>query len=179
MISMLEIAEKALGDNAGELDHDKRLQNTTKDIRSPVPLRILKKPKNSAAKPNNFTKSVNKIIRQLYKLNKEKEAENLSDLLESKLLAGKELKKAIKRELQEEMEERERQETKKIEKSRRETFFLRMEELERLEQEMRETRIRERERRREEARIRREKNIALWNEQQKSISVVHEDFPGF
>lgn len=53
VISMLQIAEKALGDNAGGLD-DKRLQNTTKDIRSPVPLRILKKPKNSAAKPNNF-----------------------------------------------------------------------------------------------------------------------------
>lgn len=112
---------------------------------------------------------MNKIRQQLYKLNKEKEAENLSDLLESKLMAEKELKKAIKRELQEEMEERKRQETKKIEKSRRETFFLRIEELERLEQEMRETRIRERGRRREEARIRREENIALWNEQQKSI----------
>ena len=66
-------------------------------------------------------------------------------------MAEKELKKAIKRELQDEREERIRQETKNIEKRRREPFFISLEEPERLEEEIRETRIRERERRREDS----------------------------
>ena len=129
---------------------------------------ILKQRKKDASKPENLTKAVNKTIRQLYRLNKQREAENLSDLLESKLMTEKELNKAIKRELQEEREENERQEAKNIETSRREALFHRMEELERLEEKMRETRMRERETRRAEALRRREKNIALWNEKQKS-----------
>ena len=135
---------------------------------SPTPERsILKEGKTSASKQNKLTKTVNKTIQQLYKLNKDEEAANLSDLLESKLMAEKELKKAIKKEQQEEKEERIRLETKTLEKSRREAFFLRMEELGRMEEEMRETRMRERERRRAEARERRQKNIALWDERQK------------
>ncbi|KAL9984905.1 hypothetical protein ACROYT_G007250 [Oculina patagonica] len=130
---------------------------------------ILKERKHGSSKPDNLTKTVNKTIRQLYKLNKVNEAESLSDLLESKLMTEKELNKAIKRELQEEREEKKRMEAKNFEKSRREAFFLKMEELERLEEEMRETRMREREKRRAEAQKRREKNIALWNEKQKSI----------
>ena len=82
-------------------------------------------------------------------------------------MAEKELKKAIKKEQQEEKEERIRLETKTLEKSRREAFFLRMEELGRMEDKMRETRMRERERRRAEARERRQKNIALWDERRK------------
>lgn len=171
MISMLEITEQTLAENDGGLAmEDKILQNTMKEpVRSPVPQGILKEPKIGATKPNNLTKSMNKTIKQLYQLNKVKDAVNLSDLLQSKIMAEKELKKAIERELQEEMEERKRQEEKYIEKSRREAFCLRMKELERLEEEMREARIHERERRRAEARERREKNILLRNEQEKSI----------
>lgn len=153
--SMLEMTE----------DADRSPQS---EIASPTPKRsLLKEGKTSASKQNRLTKTVNKTIQQLYKLNKDKEAENLSDLLESKLMAEKELKKAIKKEQQEEKEERIRLETKTLEKSRREAFFLRMEELGRMEEEMRETRMRERERRRAEARERRQKNVALWDERQK------------
>ena len=171
VISMLEITEQTLAENDGGLAmEDKILQNTMKEpVRSPVPKGILKEPKIGATKSNNLTKSMNKTIKQLYQLNKVKDAVNLSDLLQSKIMAEKELKKAIERELQEEMEERKRQEEKYIEKSRREAFCLRMKELERLEEEMREARIHERERRRAEARERREKNILLRNEQEKSI----------
>ena len=155
VISMLEMTEEVARDPQSEKA-------------SPTPERsILKEGKTSASKQNKLTKTVNKTIQQLYKLNKDKEAENLSDLLESKLMAEKELKKAIKKEQQEEKEERIRLETKSLEKSRREAFFLRMEELGRMEEEMRETRMRERERRRAEARERRQKNIALWDERQK------------
>ena len=143
-------------------------RNPQSEKASPTPERsILKEGKTSASKQNKLTKTVNKTIQQLYKLNKDKEAENLSDLLESKLMAEKELKQAIKKEQQEEKEERIRLKTKPLEKSRREAFFLRMEELGRMEEEMRETRMRERERRRAEARERRQKNIALWDERQK------------
>ncbi|KAM7452553.1 hypothetical protein ABFA07_000210 [Porites harrisoni] len=155
VISMLEMTEEVA-------------RNPQSEKASPTPERsILKEGKTSASKQNKLTKTVNKTIQQLYKLNKDKEAENLSDLLESKLMAEKELKKAIKKEQQEEKEERNRLETKTLEKSRREAFFLRMEELGRMEEEMRETRMRERERRRAEARERRQKNIALWDERQK------------
>ena len=155
VISMLEMTEEVA-------------RNPQSEKVSPKPERsILKEGKTSASKQNKLTKTVNKTIQQLYKLNKDKEAENLSDLLESKLMAEKELKKAIKKEQQEEKEERIRLETKTLEKSRREAFFLRMEELGRMEEEMRETRMRERERRRAEARERRQKNIALWDERQK------------
>lgn len=74
---------------------------------------------------------------------------------------------AITKEQQEEKEERIKLETKTRENSRREAFFLRMEELGRMEEKMKETRRRERERRRAEARERRQKNIALWDERQK------------
>ena len=155
VLSMLEMTE----------DADRSPQT---EIASPTPKRSLpKEGKTSASKQNKLTKTVNKTIQQLYKLNKDKEAENLSDLLESKLMAEKELKKAIKKEQQEEKEERIRLEMKTLEKSRREAFFLRMEELGRMEEEMRETRMRERERRRAEALERRQKNIALWDERQK------------
>ena len=165
-VSMLEIAEKTTVEEAGK-SPDETFNRTVKEDGLP-PKSILKERKNNASKPDNLTKTVNKTIRQLYKLNKVNEAENLSDLLESKLMTEKELSKAIKRELQEEKEERKRLEAKNFEKSRREAFFLKMEELERLEEEMRETRMREREKRRAEAQKRREKNIALWNEKQKS-----------
>ena len=155
VISMLEMTEGVA-------------RNPQSEKASPTPERsILKEGKTSASKQNKLTKTVNKTIQQLYKLNKDKEAENLSDLLESKLMTEKELKKAIKKEQQEEKEERIRLKTKTLEKSRREAFFLRMEELGRMEEEMRETRMRERERRRAEARERRQKNIALWDERQK------------
>ena len=155
VISMLEMTEEVA-------------RNPQSEKVSPTPERsILKEGKTSASKQNKLTKTVNKTIQQLYKLNKDKEAENLSDLLESKLMSERELKKAIKKEQQEENEERIRLETKTLEKSRREAFFLRMEELGRMEEEMRETRMRERERRRAEARERRQKNIALWDEKQK------------
>ena len=155
VLSMLEMTE----------DADRSPQS---EIASPTPKRsLLKEGKTSASKQNKLTKTVNQTIQQLYKLNRDKEAENLSDLLESKLMTEKELKKAIKKEQQEEKEERIRLETKTLEKSRREEFFLRMEELGRMEEEMRETRMHERERRRAEARERKQKNIALWDERQK------------
>ena len=84
-------------------------------------------------------------------------------------MTEKELDKATKRELLKEREEKKRLKAKNLEKSIREAFFLRMEELKRLEEEMRETRMPEREKRRIDAEKRREKNIALWNEKQKSI----------
>lgn len=60
-------------------------------------------------------------------------------------MTEKELDKATKRELLKEREEKKRLETKNLEKSIREAFFLRMEELKRSEEEMRETRMPERE----------------------------------
>ena len=169
MISLLEITKQSTGEKNGGLE-DNMLQYTAKTSgTTAMPQGILKQPKTGAVKPNNLTKSVSKTIQQLYKLNRVKDAENLRDLLESKMMAENELKKAIKRELQEEMEEKERLETKNTEKSRRQAFFQRMEELGRLEEKMRETRIRERQRRRAEARLRREKNVALRNEQKISI----------
>lgn len=90
VISMLEMTEEVA-------------RNPQREKVSPTPERsILKEGKTSASKQNKLTKTVNKTIQQLYKLNKDKEAENLSDLLESKLMAEKELKKAIKKEQQEE-----------------------------------------------------------------------------
>lgn len=115
-----------------------------------------------------WSKTVNKTIRQVYKLNKVKEAENLSDVSESKLMTEKELDKAVKRELLQEREEKKRLEAKTFEKSRREAFFLRMEELERLEEEWEKQEC-VTEKRRVDAEKRRDKNIALWNEKQKSI----------
>ena len=169
VISLLEITKQSTGEKNGGIEEN-RLQYTAKTSgTTAMPQSILKQPKTGAVKSNNLTKSVTKTIKQLYQLNRVKDAENLSDLLESKMMAENELKKAIKRELQEEMEEKERLETKNIAKSRRQAFFHRMEELGRLEEKMRETRIRERERRRAEARLRREKNVALRNEQQTSI----------
>ena len=109
------------------------------------------------------------VIQDNPKLNKQTEAENLTDLLVSKVMTEKELNKAIKRELQEERDEKNRQKARNIERNRRETFFQRMEELERLEEEMRENRLREREKRRAEALRRREKNTAFLNEKQKAI----------
>ena len=89
---------------------------------------ILKEGTTSTSKQNKLTKTVNQTIQQLYKPSRDKEGENLSDLLESKLMAEKELKMAIKKGQQEEKEERIRLETKTRENSRREAFFLRMEE---------------------------------------------------
>ena len=168
-LGLLDVTEQGTGEKNGGLEEN-RVQYTAKTSgTTAMPQSILNQAKTGALKPNNLTKSVTKTVQQLYKLNRVKDAENLSDLLESKLMAENELKRAIKRELQEEMEEKERLETKNIEKSRRQAFFQRMEELGRLEEKMRETRIRERERRRAEAWLRREKNVALRNEQQTSI----------
>ena len=57
---------------------------------SPTPKRsILKEGTTSTSKQNKLTKTVNQTIQQLYKLSRDKEEENLSDLLESKLMAEK------------------------------------------------------------------------------------------
>lgn len=57
---------------------------------SPTPKRsILKEGTTSTSKQNKLTKTVNQTIQQLYKLNRDKEEENLSDLLEFKLMAEK------------------------------------------------------------------------------------------
>lgn len=167
VVSMLGITEQTTGGKDGKLS-DGKLTHAVKEFGLPAKS-ILKVRKNDASKPDNLTKTVNKTIKQLYKLNKEKEAESLSDLLESKLMTERELNKAVKREFQEERDEKKRQEAKSMEKNRREAFFFRMEELERMEEEMRETRTRERETRRADAKKRREKNITLWNEKQTSI----------
>ncbi|KAJ7379291.1 hypothetical protein OS493_017804 [Desmophyllum pertusum] len=168
VVSMLGITEQTTGEKDGKLSDGKSVNHAVKEFGIPSKS-ILKVRKNDASKPDNLTKTVNKTIKQLYKLNKEKEAESLSDLLESKLMTEKELSKAVKREFQEERDEKKRQEAKSMEKNRREAFFFRMEELERMEEEMRETRTRERETRRADAQKRREKNITLWNEKQTSI----------
>lgn len=133
VVSMLEMTEKNTEEKDGKVPDGKLNHIVNED--NLLSRSILKERKNNASKPGNLTKTVNKTIRQLYKLNKVKEAENLSDVSESKLMTEKELDKAVKRELLQEREEKKRLEAKTFEKSRREAFFLRMEELERLEEE--------------------------------------------
>ena len=169
-VSSLEMSEQSTQEQKDVRfsDRDVKPVDTFKGHGLP-PKGIQKQRKSDTSKLANSTKAVKKTIRKLYKLNKQTEAENLTDLLESKVMTERELNKAIKRELQEERDEKNRQKARNIEKNRRETFFQRMEELERLEEEMRENRLREREKRRAEALRRREKNTAFFNEKQKAI----------
>lgn len=169
-VSSLEMSEQSTQEQKDVRfsDGDVKPVDTLKGHGLP-PKGIQKQRKSDTSKLTNSTKAVKKTIRKLYKLNKQTEAENLTDLLESKVMTEKELNKAIKRELQEERDEKNRQKARNIERNRRETFFQRMEELERLEEEMRENRLCEREKRRAEALRRREKNTAFLNEKQKAI----------
>lgn len=89
-------------------------------------------------------------------------------------MTEKELDKATKRELLKEREEKKRLEAKNLEKSIREAFFLRMEELKRSEEEMRETRMPEREKEKNWCwKTTREEHCTL--EWKAKIDLIHQD----